>query len=227
VVLGVALALVFGIAQLLGAGGGPGSERVRSVAGDPIARSSMSEPVSTADARPTSDHGPAERRKKRTPKPLAEPSGACERSDIVASPEVVGTAYAGSLVRFRVRLTTEEMPACTWTVSSTSLVVKLISGTDRIWSSQDCPSAVPTRQVVVRKKLAAKVHVTWRGQRSDAECSRAPEWAQPGWYHVAAAAFGAEPTDEQFQLVPPVAETITAKPKPQREQQKSENAHRD
>ena len=68
--------------------------------------------------------------------------------------------------------------------------------------------------VVVRKDVPAKVDMGWRGQRSDSTCSRQPAWAMPGFYHVEAAAYGAEPTDVQFELMPAVAPTRTAKPKP-------------
>ena len=37
-------------------------------------------------------------------------------------------------------------PACTFKVSPESLVVKIASGTDRIWSSQDCPARDPERR---------------------------------------------------------------------------------
>lgn len=133
----------------------------------------------------------------------------------MVTPKVRGAAYAGGDVAFRLKLTTVESAACTWRVSAGSVVVKLVSGSDRIWSSQDCPGAVPKMDVIVRKEYPAKVDLSWRGQRSDSTCSRTTAWAQPGWYHVQAAAFGAEPTSEQFELRAPVPETITQTPKPE------------
>ena len=118
---------------------------------------------------------------------------------------------------FRIKLTSVESPACTWRVSPEKLAVKLVSGSDRIWSSQDCPRAVPPVDVIVRQEEPAKVDVVWHGQRSDSTCSRTTAWAQPGWYHVQAAAFGGEPSDVQFELRPPVPATITPKPKPEPE----------
>jgi hypothetical protein len=56
--------------------------------------------------------------------------------------------------------------------------------------------------------------MAWNGLRSDAECTRSTSWADPGYYHVVAAAFGAEPTDVQFRLLPPVRKTVTASPTP-------------
>jgi hypothetical protein len=60
------------------------------------------------------------------------------------------------------------------------------------------------------------VTVAWHGQRSDAECTRTTPWAEPGFYHVTAAAFGAEPAEQQFQLQSPPRPTITATPKPEK-----------
>jgi hypothetical protein len=230
-VLGLALGLVFGIAQLLGGGGsGPTGDTARVVGAEAAPRSSDAAAArSTADARPVAGDGSRDTGQqatgsgkkaaeaKKTKTPLPEPTGPCAASDIVATPKVKGTAYAGNRVTFRIKLTTLETPACTWRVSPETLAVKLVSGSDRIWSTQDCPRAVPEVDVIVRQEKPAKVDVSWRGQRSDSTCSRTTPWAQPGWYHVQSAAFGAEPSDIQFELHPPVPETITPKPKPEKE----------
>ena len=215
-VLTVALGMVFGIAHLLGGTGSEPTGDAAQVVGAQAAAPQPSKPLSTADADPREDTKQRHRPKpSKTKTPLAEPSGPCEASDIVATPKVKGTAYAGNRVTFRLALTTLETPACTWRVSPTSLAVKLVSGSDRIWSSQDCPAAIAATDVIVRKDHPAKVDVHWHGQRSDSTCSRTTPWAQPGWYHVQSAAFGAEPVDEQFELQPPVPVTITPKPKPE------------
>lgn len=227
-VLSVALGLVFGIAHLLGGTGSePAGEAAQVVGAAAGGTPSKAQPLSTADAQPGKQSGKQsgprvgpKAKKTRTPPP--EPSGPCEPSDLVATPKVRGTAYAAHRVTFRIKLTTLESPACTWRVSPSTLAVKLVSGSDRIWSSQDCPGAVPTTDVVVRKDYPAKVDVHWGGRRSDSSCSRIPDWALPGWYHIEAAAFGAEPTDVQFELEWPVSRTITSTPKP--EKQKSEGA---
>jgi hypothetical protein len=196
--------------------------------------------VATDDARPVhrkagrtdaekskkSKKNSADAKPRKTKTPLPEPTGPCPVSDIVATPKIKGTAYAGNPVTFRIKLTTLETPACTWRVTPATLALKLVSGSDRIWSSQDCPRAIPEADVVVRQEKAAKVDVTWRGQRSDSTCSRTTSWAQPGWYHVQSAAFGAEPSDVQFELQTPVPQTITPKPKPEKKKgkQKSDDA---
>jgi hypothetical protein len=111
-------------------------------------------------------------------------------------------------------LTTKVSPACTWDVSAENLAVKVTSGSDRIWSSQQCVAAVPEQSVVVRKDHPVAVSVVWNGQRSDSDCTRTTAWAEPGFYHVVAASFGADPVDRQFELQSPVPRTITATPTP-------------
>lgn len=232
-VLTLAFGLVFGIAQLLDGGAEPAGETARVVGAATGELSRAATPRATDDARPVRDRKSvgSDREHKRdkptrtkTKAPLPEPSGPCAPSDIVATPKVKGTAYAGKNVTFRIRLTTQRTPACTWRVAPSALVVKLVSGSDRIWSSQDCARAIPKLDVVVRQEKAAKVDVVWRGQRSDSACSRTTAWAQPGWYHVQAAAFGAEPSDVQFELRSPVPETITPEPKPEKQRHDEQKA---
>jgi hypothetical protein len=221
-VLAVALGLVFGIAQLLGGSGGSDGEAARVVGAEP----STSAPGdgATGDASPQADptrgtkgkRDKGSRKTTKTPTPLAMPTGPCRSEDVVVTPKVRETAYAGSLVHLRLKLTTTGSPACTWTVSPETLVVRITSGDDRIWSSQDCPDAVPQTDVVARKDVPAKVDMGWAARRSDSGCTPQRGWAQPGFYHVTTAAYGAEPTDVQFELRAPVAATKTAKPKPEK-----------
>jgi hypothetical protein len=59
-----------------------------------------------------------------------------------------------------------------------------------------------------------QVPVVWSSRRSDEECSDRTAWALPGFYHVRAAAYGGEPTDVQFELVPPAPATVTQTAEP-------------
>jgi hypothetical protein len=221
-VLAVAFALVFAIAHLLGSGGS-GDPSARPVAAAP----STTAPTGVAPAHPLSTARPSGSARsqghrartvtpKPTPTPLAEPSGPCVNSDVVATPSVQGTAYAGRAVVFTMTLRTRVSPACTWDVSPGSLVVKVTSGSDRIWSTQECGGAVPKQSVVVRKDHPVAVTVAWNAQRSDQDCSRSTAWAEPGYYHVVAASYGADPVDVQFALRAPPRPTITATPTPDR-----------
>ena len=147
----------------------------------------------------------------------AQPSGPCASSDVVVTPRVHGKAYAARPVIFGLKLRTRTSPACTWAVSARSLALKVTSGADRVWSTQQCPASVPKRSVVVRRDSPTVVRLTWQGQRSDDACSQEPAWAQPGYYHVLAAAIGADPVDRQFELLTPKRRTIVKHPKPDKQ----------
>ena len=130
--------------------------------------------------------------------PLLAPSGECRDDEVSVLPSVP-RAWAGAPIVIRLQLQGTQ-PACTFEVSPESLVVKIVSGQDRIWSSQDCPKAIPTKEVVVRSGQPVEVPVIWSGRRSDEECTGLPDWALPGFYHVYAAALGSTPTDVQFEV---------------------------
>jgi len=235
-VLGIALALVYGIAHLLGGGSGSTDGAATPVgasvgtSGAPSGTPSPATPTPTSyDGRPdavaTSRVATAGGKGSGTgkgglatasvsPTDLAVPTGPCANSDVSVDPLLEGPAYAGHSVVFTMSMTSRVSPACTFVVSPTSLVVRVTSGSDRIWSTQECSGAVPKQSVVVRRDVPATVAVAWNGQRSDADCTRATAWAEPGYYHVTAAVFGAAPTDQQFQLASPPRPTVTKTPKP-------------
>jgi hypothetical protein len=215
IVLGVALLLVFGIARLLGGGSdaSSGSDRATQVAAD--ASPDASTPQSGTRAplpsgspnRPGKGKGKAGRASEQPA--LAEPEGTCADEDVAVTPEIEG-AVAGRDVTIVLQLRTLESEACTWRVSHDSLTVKITSGKDDIWSSLECPRAIPVRDVVVRKAVTTNVGITWnQAKRSGEACTLRTEWAEAGWYHVTAAALGGEPSDLQFELVTPTAATIT------------------
>lgn len=211
-VVGLALALVFGISHLLGGSpdrsDGPSARPAAADAGTSRAGQTPSA-ASTADVKVK-----GKKKKDRAEKtPLAVPTGPCADDDVIVTPSVDGDAFAGQDVVITLNLTTAESPACTWSVSPESVVLKLTSGSDRVWTTQDCPAAVEEQAVVVRKDHPSTVDVTWSGQRSDDGCTRTTAWAQPGYYHAEAAALGSEPQDQQFELLTPTAPTITATPK--------------
>jgi hypothetical protein len=209
-VLVVAAALVFGIGKLIGTGSDQPAAQASTAA-------STSKATSTATPSSGVPFGPAAPQKVHvtaSQAPLIAPSGACAADEVSVLPSVPKAAAGGPIV---LHLSLEgTQPACTFAVSPDSLVVKITSGADRIWSSQDCPRSIRTSSVVVRSGVPADVPVTWSGRRSDDECSHSTPWALPGFYHVFAAALGSTPTDVQFEVTIPNRRVVTrtAKPRP-------------
>lgn len=211
-VLGTAFLLVFGLARLLTGGSDassrPAAEAVQA-AGTPTS-APVAPTVTAAQSREPKKH------KTRKEPVLAQPDGPCDDRDIAVTPDI-DRAVAGDGVFMVFKLRTISAAACTWRVSPATLTVKITSGNDEIWSSRECPKAIPVRDVTVRSAVNTKVGVRWSGRRSDDDCSKLTTWALPGWYHVAAAALAGEPSDLQFELERPRGQVITQSPEPEQE----------
>jgi hypothetical protein len=207
VVLGVALLLVFGIGKLLGGNGqDPASSGVEA-----STTSSSQQPSESTAIAPVAPSASAQPKGKAA---LLPPSGDCKDDEVSVLPSV---ARAWGAQPIAIRLGLQGIaPACTFHVSPQSVVVKITSGSDRIWSSQDCPSSIKPADVVVRSGVPTYVNVVWSGRRSDDSCSRNTNWANKGFYHAYAAVLGSTPTDVQFEITrgPTDFVTKTAKPKP-------------
>ena len=208
-VLGTAFLLVFGIARVLSGGSdaSSGPQQVTEVAADPTPTATSDTPTVT----PT-QYQPGKGKTSHAPV-LAQPDGPCSDEDIAVEPDV-RKPVAGQDVTIVLRLRTITADACTWRVSHDSLTLKITSGQDEVWSSRECPRAIPKSSVVVRKAVSSTVQVTWNSRRSDDRCSRLTEWAMPGYYHVVAAALAGEPADVQFRLDAPTSQQITRSPSP-------------
>ncbi|HWM73229.1 MAG TPA: hypothetical protein VNQ53_05790 [Nocardioides sp.] len=215
VVLGLGLVLLLVGGKLFG-GDGDGDkdkavDRATQISGEPTG-SVPTDPSTT---------GPKQPKKPKTPQEpvLAQPDGPCEDSDIVITP-TVAEAVAGRPVAVTLELRTATAEACTWRVSAGHVTIKITSGTDEIWSSRQCPGAVPVQDVVVRSAVTTFVDVPWKARRSDDGCPVQTQWALPGTYHVAAAALGGEPAEARFELERPSAEVITPPQNPTKPKQR-------
>src|SRR6188472_4219926 len=72
----------------------------------------------------------------------AVPTGTCDPADIDVVP-ALRKVDGGSATTLPLKLVSTN-GSCTWQASPNALVVKVVSGKDRIWTSQDCRSSVPT-----------------------------------------------------------------------------------
>jgi len=213
-VLGSALLLVFAIARLLGAGSDASSDpEAQQVAADQSPSATATTPALGVPSDSVTLH-PGKHDSAQAPV-LAEPTGPCADQDISVSPEAKDPV-AGRDVEIVLHLRTIEAEACTWEVSPKTLTMKITSGADDIWSTRQCPRAVPDQQVVVRRDTATSLKMTWPdARRSDDQCSVHAGWALPGYYHVEVAALAGEPAEEQFKLEAPTGQVITRSPSPQ------------
>ncbi len=82
---------------------------------------------------------------------------------------------------------------CMASITGTNFELKIYSGTDRIWSTNDCATAVKT---IKKKLLAERVaawSMSWNGRRSLDGCKNRPEIPRAGTYFATAQLDGAKP----------------------------------
>ncbi|UUW91669.1 hypothetical protein [Pimelobacter simplex] len=229
-VLGVAFALVFIIARWLTAGsdGSSGDADTAEQAGNGVAATETVTAGQDGDKKGGSGKGadeptggasggasggtPTGPTTPTTPT-LAPPQGNCSASDVLVTPSVAAGAVAGRDVALQLSLQTRTAEACTWEIGPKSLTVRIGQGRAGVWSTQQCPRAVPRQSVVVRRQVATIVQLTWAETRKSTEgCTAGAGWAMPGDFTIAAAALGGEPTEAEFSLGKPVAATVHVTP---------------
>ena len=223
VVLAVPLLLVIVLARVLGGSsdGKDASADQATQAGATVKETAPPTPGPTVEEKSGTGSGKKGKKKRNQetapPEPvLAEPTGPCADSDIVATP-VITSAPGGADIAMTINLRTKFAEACTWQASPTTMTVTITSGNDYIWSTRECPAAIAPQDVVIRQAVDAPVVVIWSAKRSDETCSNRTEYAFPGFYHVEAAALGGDGTDIQFELVAPQPGVITKTAEPEQQ----------
>jgi hypothetical protein len=206
-VLGIALLLVVGVAQLLNGSsdGSSGPDRAATVA-------DTTDP-STATTGHTTTHGRKHhtKGKHQADDPVtrvAMPSGPCSADDVAITPSVP-KPVAGRDITIVLDVSTLMTPACTWTLSSRTLAMKIISGNDLIWTTVQCSRTIPTDDLVLRQGDPVRVKLTWDARRSEPGCPEQTEWAFPGTYHLLVAALAGRPQDVTFMLTAPSPAHVT------------------
>lgn len=207
--LGVAFALVFVIARWL-TGGSDGKDDA-PVAEQVGARVAATETVTVGESTAAVTTGPKAASARPT---LAAPEGPCDPADVVVVPSVAKGAEAGADVTLMLSLQTVESEACTWQVASDSVVVNIAEDGRQLWTTRQCPRAVPGQAVVVRRTVATVVELVWNARESAAGCSRRTAWVLPGDFTISAAALGGEPATAEFTLSRPAARTVSVTPEP-------------
>lgn len=89
--------------------------------------------------------------------------------------------------------------ACRVSVSPKTFELKVYSGSDRIWSSDDCDTAVKSIDKLVAAEDAVTWSMAWNGRRSAEGCKNRPEVPRAGTYFATAQLKGADPV--QLRLI--------------------------
>ncbi|WP_300680593.1 hypothetical protein [Nocardioides sp.] len=228
-VLGVLLLLIIGVARLFGGGGSDNNASVKPAAsttspapvvpenvGAPDASLGASAgatttPSGSATVTPAAPTSPATTLPQ-TPAALPTPTGRCSDDDVSVSAGI-DKAEATRTVAINLTIKTNVSAACLWSFGAQAVQVEITSGSDQIWSTVECPKAIPTQTLTLRRDTPVQVTVNWNSRRSDSTCSDHTQWAVPGYYHAQVAALGGEPSDIQFRLTKPTP-VVTTTPSP-------------
>jgi hypothetical protein len=170
-----------------------------SPSGSPSASSSAASPspsgsVETgASASPSPSTTPTAKAST-TPKAKAKPVlTTCDPDDLRATLTGKQKLKPEQATTFDLSLINGSGTTCFVTVDQKSFELKIYSGTDRIWSSNDCSKAVKAVTRKVKAEEAVTWSMRWDGRRSRKDCKSRPEIPQPGTYFATAQLDGAKP----------------------------------
>ncbi|NYI79909.1 hypothetical protein [Nocardioides panzhihuensis] len=205
-VLSIVLLLVVGLSRFFVNASDEPDDTATPVVDQPTATVTVTPTPSAEPSKQAGNAGGNKPDKPKKPKSSAppEPTGECSPSDIVVEP-AVADGYSYDNVTIPLQLRTVKASACTWKLSPDALQVRISQkGGDLVWSTVDCPKAVPTKEIVVRRDVVTTLPLTWTGRRVVAgECTGHGPWVKPNFFVIVAAALGGEPSSATFGLYKP------------------------
>lgn len=85
--------------------------------------------------------------------------------------------------------------ACSLDLNADDFELKIFSGSDRIWSTDDCSRLVREHKTTLKPEQDTAWKITWNGERSQQgkDCKSRSEKPQPGYYYATAQYKGAKP----------------------------------
>lgn len=120
--------------------------------------------------------------------------GNCAAASLQLTLTASAQAYAaGQTPSFTLTATNTSKAACTLTMSDPSRQVVITSGSDRVWSSADCPATAPPASplVLVGAGVNVSATLTWDRSRSAQGCAAGLATPRSGTYKAAASLLGA------------------------------------
>jgi hypothetical protein len=147
---------------------------------------------------------PTQQQKNQKPKhrPLAQPTGNCKPQDVDMTIDV-GDSAPGQPNTATLLMSSTKLAACTLSITPDTMTVRVTSGDDVVWSSDDCPDALRAQQLVARRDPPTAYQFRWNGQRSSENCQPVESVPGPGGYWVEAAMIGGDPHRAYFDIKAP------------------------
>jgi hypothetical protein len=203
-VLGGGIALIGLMAwSCSGSGHGKSTAQLRNAAAaaslSPLAAPpAIGTPTPSASATPSPvPSGSASPSVKASAQPVKRrPGDACAETDVVMTFAATKTTYKGAQhPRFQLSVVNTARMPCTFDVGPGHLDVRIVSGSDRVWSSAQCLGAGSSIQML-RRGVPYIAAIDWNRRR----CGADPARAQPGTYVAYAKAGGLKTAHQVFFL---------------------------
>lgn len=173
-----------------------------------LARSCLGGADGMPAARPDVSAGPSKSQTP-TPKPTkvsstptkAAAPGTCADGDLRLVTSTDQRTYKiGASPRFTLAVTNTASTTCKRDLGGRALELLVYSGSDRIWSSDDCGADTGTSVQTVTAGKTLETSVTWSGKRSARGCAGARPDAKPGTYVLRARLGTLQATTTVFSL---------------------------
>jgi hypothetical protein len=162
--------------------------------------------VSTPSATPTTFAMPtitvtATATAKVTVRPAQRDGDACVPADVVATLTPTAQAYPGKTQpQFRLSVVNTGDRACTLGLGPKEFEIRVMSGSDRVWSSADCVRGSGSAIRLLRRGVPYLTAITWDRRRSSDGCTGSREVARPGTYVVGVRAGKVKVARQVFRL---------------------------
>lgn len=130
-------------------------------------------------------------------------SRSCTSADVTLTMTANPGSFAGSaLPVFDVAIKQTGLTPCRLDTAAADTELLITSGSDRIFSSLDCPAdaTINARQFVLQPDASEAFQVTWNRQRSAPGCSTVAAAPRAGTYHAVLTVQGIEGNDTTFGL---------------------------
>ena len=123
-----------------------------------------------------------------SPSPGPTPSGAvtaCAVNAVELGATVERDSYpVGGRPRLTLTVTNTGSAPCTRDLGQAAVGLTVFSGSDRIWSSDDCAPGGPVSVKTLAPGTPEKIGVTWAGKRSEPKCAGDQAQVKAGTYRV-------------------------------------------
>lgn len=159
----------------------------------PAASATPTPRPSTAQAAPKAKPKPVQASVQPPAKPTRVPIYACPSDQLRATLTGKTALKTAKANKFQISLINGSGLTCRVSVTRANFELKIYSGRDRIWSSDDCTKAVRKITKNVKAERAVAWTMKWDGRRSRDNCKRRPEIPRAGTYYATAQFKGAKP----------------------------------